>query len=757
MLEYTTPWSDSCFEVQPIMTNGARLMFLSVLYFPGQVRLPLYLCAGALLWSAVPAVAQTSGISHAAQAPQTGQQPVGPIVLPTVIVTAQKEPADAQRLPVSLTAIAGRTLLDAGITFVSDAAIYAPNTFFSELTARKISNANFRGIGSSPANPGITTYYDGVPQLNTNTSSLDLVDEDQIEFVRGPQSALFGRNSLGGLVNVTSVRPSLMNWHGNVSVPFGNYAARDIRGNISGPLVAGRLGLAVTLGHERRDGYTVNDVTGNDLDHRSAFSGKGQLLWTPSSIWETRLIITGERARDGDYALNDLEALRQNPFHVARDFEGRTDRDVLATTVLTRREGQKVSFSTTTGFVNWKTRDLTDLDYTPFPIATRDNTEDAFQFTQEVRLASAPSSAVKLSDRASLKWQSGVFFFTQNYDQDAINTISAFLPPLFLPFPLEQHSPQSALEDWGLGVYGQATTTFNDRIDISAGARVDYESKQAVLNSFILPPMIFPANLVTAERDFSNVSPQAAVTFRIQPDKMVYATVGSGFKAGGFNPASPPGSEAYSEEHTWHFEGGLKTTWAGGRLATNVAAFYIDWNDLQLNLPNPFVPAQFYIANVGGARSSGFELELSGRPRGGVDLFGALGYTHGRFKDGSASTSGDISGNELPNTPDYTATLGTQLSHVLNPAATLYGRAEVVFYGAFHYDDGNNAGQDAYSLANFRGGVRGRYVFAEAWVRNAFDTQYIPIAFAYPDFAPSGFVGESGRPRTFGVSAGLTF
>jgi iron complex outermembrane receptor protein len=681
---------------------------------------------------------------------------VGPIVLPTVIVTAQKEPADAQRLPVSLTTVSARTLMDAGMTFVSDAAIYAPNTFFSELTARKISNANFRGIGSSPANPGITTYFDGVPQLNTNTSSIDLLDEAQIEFVRGPQSALFGRNSLGGLVNVMSVRPSLMEWAGNLSVPFGNYGARDVRGSVSGPLVAGRLGLAVSLGHERRDGYTINDITGNDLDHRSAFSGKGQLLWTPSSNWETRLIISGERARDGDYALNDLDALRQNPFHAARDFEGRTDRDIISTTILARREGRKFSFSTTTGFVDWKTQDLTDLDYTPFPFATRDNTESAFQFTQEVRLASAPASVITLSDRASLKWQSGVFFFTQNYDQDAINTFSPFVPPAFLPFALEQHSPQSALEDWGIGVYGQATTTFNDRIEISAGARVDYEDKQAVLNSFVVPP-IAPGNLVSAERDFSNVSPQVAVSFRFQPDKMLYATVGSGFKAGGFNPASPVGSESYGEEHTWHFEGGLKTTWAAGRLATNLAGFYIDWNDLQLNLPNPFVPAQFYIANVGNARSGGFELELTARPQAWVDLFGAFGYTHGRFKDGSRSTNGDISGNELPNTPDFTTTLGAQLSHVLNPAATLYGRGEIVFYGAFSYDDGNTAGQDAYSLANFRGGVRGRYVFAEAWVRNAFDTRYIPIAFAYPGFAPSGFVGESGRPRTFGVSGGVTF
>jgi iron complex outermembrane receptor protein len=285
---------------------------------------------------------------------------------------------------------------------------------------------------------------------------------------------------------------------------------------------------------------------------------------------------------------------------------------------------------------------------------------------------------------------------------------------------------------------------------------VDYEDKQAVLNSFVVPP-IAPGNLVSAERDFSNVSPQVAVSFRFQPDKMLYATVGSGFKAGGFNPASPVGSESYGEEHTWHFEGGLKTTWAAGRLATNLAGFYIDWNDLQLNLPNPFVPAQFYIANVGNARSGGFELELTARPQAWVDLFGAFGYTHGRFKDGSRSTNGDISGNELPNTPDFTTTLGAQLSHVLNPAATLYGRGEIVFYGAFSYDDGNTAGQDAYSLANFRGGVRGRYVFAEAWVRNAFDTRYIPIAFAYPGFAPSGFVGESGRPRTFGVSGGVTF
>jgi iron complex outermembrane receptor protein len=236
---------------------------------------------------------------------------------------------------------------------------------------------------------------------------------------------------------------------------------------------------------------------------------------------------------------------------------------------------------------------------------------------------------------------------------------------------------------------------------------------------------------------------------------MAYVSVGRGFKAGGFNPASPVGSEAYGEERAWHLEGGSKTTWVDGRVTANTAVFYIDWDDLQLNLPNPLVPAQFYIANVGGARSSGIELELSTRPHATLDVFGAFGFTHARFKNATVSSGADVSGNELLYTPKHTATFGALYARALHPAATLYGGGEVVAYGAFKYDDANSAGQDAYALTNLRAGVRGKYVFVEAWVRNAFDTRYIPIAFPYS--APSGFIGESGRPRTFGISGGLSF
>ena len=547
--------------------------------------------------------------------------------------------------------------------------------------------------------------------------------------------------------------PSLTGWTGGLAAPFGNHGAREFRARVSGPL-GGTVAVGLAVGYGERDGFTRNVITGNDIDSRSAWSGKGQLLWTPTANWEARVIVTGERARDGDYALNDLAALRQNPFEAARDFEGRTDRDLLATTLVTRREGQRLAFSTTTGVVRWKTRDLTDLDYTPAPLITRDNTEKDLQFTQEVRLASAAAAPVRLSDRTSLKWQTGIFFFTQQYEQDAINTYSPFLPP-FLGFPIEQHAPQGTLDDLGIGVYGQGTVTFNDRIDVSLGARVDHEKKEAALNTFFVPQIAPPAP-VNEDESFSSVSPQMALAYRFQPNRMVYATAGRGFKAGGFNPASPAGSEAYGKEHTWNLEGGVKASWAAGRVTANASLFSIDWDDLQLNLPNLAAPGQFYIANVGGAASRGVELELSARPNQSLDVFGALGYTRARFGDGSISGGADVSDNRIPNTPEYTATIGAQLTRALG-AATLYGRGEMVFYGAFEYDDANTARQEAYSLANFRAGVRGRFLFAEGWVRNAFDTRYVPVAFAYGPFAPSGFVGESGRPRTFGVSGGVSF
>jgi iron complex outermembrane receptor protein len=694
-----------------------------------------------------------------------GQQPPDPaqppledetlrLRLPVVTVTAEKTPVDVQRAPVSLSAVPKETLDNSVPRSVSDAADLAPNTWFNEFSARKLSNPRFRGIGSSPSNPGITTFIDGVPQLNANSSSIELADIEQIEFVRGPQSSLYGRNSVGGVVNITSIRPSMNEWAGSLTAPFGNFSATEVRGSISGPLASNLAGIGVTLGYNARDGYTRNDITGNDLDSRSAFFTKSQLLFTPESNWEARAIVTTERARDGDYALHDLAALRANPFHASRDYEGFTHRDIVAPTLIVRRTGETLDFSSTTGLVWWETTDSTDLDYTPFPAAVRDNAEKDRQFTQELRLMSSRDAAISLSSSVRLSWQTGLFLFTQAYEQEAVNRLAPFVLDPRINFAVAQHSPQSALDDYGVGGYGRGTFTFGESLEAIIGLRADYENKQGTLNTFYNPAIAPPVS-VQVEDSFSDVSPQFTIAYHFPSRQMAYFTAARGFKAGGFNAVALPGSEAYGVEHSWNYEAGIKTFLAGQRLMMNADVFFMQWDDLQVNLPLPFALGQFYIANAGKATSKGIEAELTARLFEGCDFFAGVGYTNARFGDGSVSNGLPVGGNRIANAPNYTADFGGQYSVAITSGASAYARAEVVLRGDYYYDDSNLASQDAYTISNFRAGIRGRHLFGEAWARNAFDTKYIPVAFQYQ--TQSGYIGEMGAPRTFGVRVGVTF
>lgn len=685
-------------------------------------------------------------------APSPPQAPV--TTSTTVTVLAQREPADVTTLPVSVTPITSESLRTAGVTFISDTSLWSPNSHFTEFTARKLSNPRIRGIGASPANPGVTTYVDGVPQFNANTTSFDLIDVHQVEFVRGPQSTLFGRNALGGVINITSLRPSMNAWTGQATVPFGTDDLLEFRGNISGPVRAGKLAVGFSTAVGTREGFTRNVLTGNDIDSRETFAAKGQLLWTPTPSWETRVIVSGERARDGDYALADLEQVRATPFEVMRDFEGRTDRDMFNTTVEARHTGSRFTFTSTTGILNWKTFDATDLDYTAAPVATRENLEEATQFTQEVRFASAAGAPLALSDGISLRWQAGGLIFTQNYDQSAFNDFSPFVLSPLVNVPVRQTSPEAALDDIGVGLYGQGTFVIG-RLDLTAGARFDRESKDAdILTAF--NPEIFPSVQTTAERTFTDVSPQFAAAYRVRTGTIVFGNVARAFKAGGFNPISLPGDEPYEEEHAWNFEGGIRTSTSNGRLRLSAAVYSIDWDDLQLNLPVPGLPGQFYIDNVGSATSRGVEIEASGQATEWLEVFGALGTAHARFGDNTSSGGVDVSDNKIPNAPSYTAGFGALVTHDLRARHRLFVRADVSIVGPFEYDDTNTQRQDAYAIGNLRAGVRTHGVIVEAWVRNLADTRYIPLAFPYP-FAQSGFIAEPGRPRTFGLSLGVGF
>ncbi len=687
-----------------------------------------------------------------------------PTRLPPVLVTAQKEPAELESLPVSVTAVTRSTIEDANIQQVKDASVYAPNTFINEFTARALSNPFFRGIGGSPANPGVTTFIDGVPQLNSYSSSIELIDVDQVEFVRGPQGALFGRNTAGGLVNIVSRRPSDV-WTAGAEGGFGNYNLRDFRGAASGPLVENELAVSLAGGYSARDGYTRNDFNGRDVDSREGEFGKGQLLFKPNDRLELRLLISGEHDHDGDYALGDLNYIRAHPNHVSRDFTaGFNHRDVIAPTLLATYYGEAADVTSISGGVWWRNEGLTDLDYgvaSPanfFLNATRDDVEEQHQFTQELRFSSPREKPIELGSM-SLSWQSGVFFFTQSYEQSAANT---FAPPL----AFESGRSSADLDDLGAGVYGQIKLTLWERLDAFAGLRFDYEDKDAKLGSSAAAPASLHDN-------FSEVSPQFGLAWRFASNHTAYASAARGYKAGGFNPPpagipAPASMQEYGAEHTWNYEVGYKSKWFDGRLEATASLFYIDWRGLQLNQQIPLSGGQYFIGNAGAAASKGVEFELLYRPLRGWDLFGSVGYAEAKFLSGSTAFNPNLSppsgsnqnvgGNRLPFTPGVTGNLGTEVFWSPRRPLTLYIRAEAIVCGEFLYDASNAQGQPTYALANFRAGVRGNHWFAEGWIRNAFDSHYVPIAIPYGQLgAPSGYVGEAGAPVTFGMRAGLVF
>jgi iron complex outermembrane receptor protein len=424
----------------------------------------------------------------------------------------------------------------------------------------------------------------------------------------------------------------------------------------------------------------------------------------------------------------------------------------VAPTFLLRWTGSRVSLWSTTGVVSWETDDSTDLDYSPLPLATRNNNEQATQFTQEVRVAS--NSAAALTGAVNVSWQAGVSFFTQGYDQDALNNYAPFLLNPQLGLPVTEQTDAS-LDDRGVGLYGEATFGIGSALEARVGVRGDFETKEADITTAYDPLIAGPA-VLQSEADFNDVSPQFTVSYRATPSAMVYGTVARGFKAGGFNPSSPLGSEPYDEEHSWSYEGGVKTLWLENRLSANLSVFYIDWSDMQLNVPNPFAPGAFYVDNVANATSTGMELEMNARVAAGCDLFAGLGFIDATFGDASFVGATPVSGLRVPNTPRYTADIGGQYSVAVAHNATAFVRAEFTFRGSMFYDDTNTTEQEAYSVANFRAGVRTGQYFIEAWTRNVFDTEYVPLAFFYP-FAASGFIGEPGAPRTFGVRVGATF
>jgi iron complex outermembrane receptor protein len=701
--------------------------------------------------------------------------------LPDIIVTANHAPERVQDVAASVTGIPSSEIERAGLGSVRDASALAPNINVVEFTARAVSNPQFRGVGGSPTNPGVTTYIDGVPQLSGDTSSIEFLDLERIEFVRGAQGTLYGRNTLGGVINLISREPSKQ-WSAFGEQTVGDFAQRDFRGGVSGSLTNDWAG-SLAAGYSTRDGYTINDATGHDLDRRDAKLGKAQLAYRPNDQLQIRLIGYLEDSNDGDFALGDLAQLRANPYHVNHNFEGFTQRRINGQTLHIDYRSAAFNFESITGRVGYSALETTDLDANATDQLTRRNHRIGDQLTQEFRFSSP--QALSLWGDLHLNWQAGLFGFRQGNDQQVTNfipvdylvqsantffSLPANVPPAALAALAQaaatlnadpaQDRTTASLNDRGLGGFAEGRFDL-DQWSLTLGLRYDYEHKQADIlsgTSLTLAGLEIPVSgptSVNSHRTFNDVSPRAILAYAPDDSLKLYFSAAKGYRAGGFNPQSPAGKESYDEEHSVNLELGAKGRWFDGRLAANLSVFDIQLDDLQLNVPIPGGAGRFYIDNTGKATSRGAELELTAKPLAELTLFSTLGILDARFGNGSQAMGSDVSGKRLPFGDRLTLLTGAQYYWRLSDAISLGLRAEYQRAGDYFYEAQNQEGQDAYGLLNLRAGLSGAHWRIEAGVRNALDQDTIPLAIPYTGIAPSGYVGESGAPRTFAFLIGF--
>ena len=319
------------------------------------------------------------------------------------------------------------------------------------------------------------------------------------------------------------------------------------------------------------------------------------------------------------------------------------------------------------------------------------------------------------------------------------------------------NAADSDIKTYGYAVFGQATYTLFDKLDLTAGLRYEYEkNKLDYASDYLAGGMVVPgmSSDIRGRKHDDVFLPKAQIAYRWTPDFMTYAGVSRGYRSGGFNTSFLDVSDlAFDPEYSWNYEVGFKSSWFNNRVNFNTSLFYIDLSDKQVTQVLP--TANTVIRNAGKSRSMGFEVEASALITEGLLFEGSFGYTDAKYRRYSDKVSGmDYAGNRTPLAPEYTYNLALQYSLPLlesfdffhkEDSLTWITRAELQGVGKFYWNDANTLKQDPYELVNLR---TDNYSIT-FWAKNVFDKKYNCVAFA---FSGSSALAQVGAPRSFGVT-----
>lgn len=700
-----------------------------------------------------------------------------------ITVTAEKREENIQEVPVSVTAFSETQIEDAGIADVGELQTYIPNLSDFHFGPRGGSESHLliRGVGSLLGDSSVGFYVDDVSYLSgVSFNMTDFYDIERIEFLRGPQGTLYGRNALGGVINIITKKPT-NDFDVRAGLSFGDYDYRKYHARLNVPVVMDKLFFSLSGSYSERDGFVENDLSGETVDFREGFSGRAKLRWMPSDSLDITLGVSGDRIRDGSYAIGPLEEIRENPYHVRHNFtDGYSDADQTREDLRVVYKTPGFTITSITGLLQHSLESMNDQDFTPNDFALNDYKKDTDQITQELRFSSPDDND------SPWKWIGGAYLYRKDmnidfddiFRPDAYNFMSGgALSPLGLE--IESHDILTGdIDTYGGALFGQVTYTVFDKLDLTAGIRLEYEKSEAKLRGDrevviggpgapMLPlyladpvagpqlaPLVYegPTSRIDEDVDYSEWLPKFTVAYHLDEDVMTYATAAKGFRSGGFNMylqgSDDPDDLIYGPEYSWNYELGIKSGWFDNRLIANAAVFYIDYEDQQvLQLIGA---SQTITRNAAKSTSKGFEIELAAKPVQGLELIANYGYTDAAFDEYRDPKAGVVyDDNKVLMVPEHDYLLAAQYRYALNPSLTLFSRVELHGVGELYWDYANSEKQGAYELVNARIGAEFEHFDVYFWVKNLFEQEYETIAFEFPLL---GWLAQPGNPRTIGLT-----
>ncbi len=678
--------------------------------------------------------------------------------LSPVIVTAEKKTENLQNVPLSVTVFSEQKIEDAGITTIQDVSRLTPNMFIANWGFRGNSFVFTRGIGAIVNDPAVGFYVDDVNYMDSRMFDTPLFDIERIEVLHGPQGTLYGRSTLGGVINIITKKPTNRKNYG-VSLGVGSENSRETTAYIRTPLVEDRLFLGLSGGWAARDGFHENDFLHEDVDYRENFQGRVQLRWLPSPEMDITAAISGERIDDGVFPLTDMQAAETRPHHISYNYKGSDNRDSLGSSLRISYDMPWSRLTSVTAVHSYDDDVDNDQDFTPVDIIVAREEVNDRQFTQELRLHS-----VKKDKR--FQWLTGAYVYAGDQDHLLELHFREAAASMGLA-PMAMSSVADATKETrGWALFGQGSLSFFDRFQFLAGLRYEREKNsidrisRIVSGGRTVPGM---DSVLESDKEKGVILPKVQLSYTISPEMMVYTSAARGYRSGGFNTDFIDMADlSFAPEYSWNYESGIKSSWFDKHLIVNAALFYIDLEDQQVT--NVLSSASTVIRNSGKSRSTGFELEGFALFGNGFMIDGGLGYTDSEYRTYFDRVPGlDYAGNSTPLAPRTTWHLGAQYSFPVMESFPFFkegqplfwlNRAEIQGVGKFYWNDANTLYQDPYELVNLRSGFETENFTVTFWVKNLFDEQYNAVAFA---FAGSSAIAQAGDPRQFGLTLKFRF